>query len=98
MFLQLLGVYSVSKTALLGLSKAAAKDLAPENIRVNCVAPGIVNTKFSAAVSTSHCSLVATCLVAVDEVVMTLPQLIWARLQNALLRWGTTQDRFLPLQ
>lgn len=45
----LLGVYSVSKTALLGLTKTAAKDLAPENIRVNCVAPGIVITKFSAA-------------------------------------------------
>lgn len=56
-FQQLLGVYSVSKTALLGLTKAAAKDLASENIRVNCVAPGIVITKFSAAVSTSCCSL-----------------------------------------
>ncbi|GFG38613.1 hypothetical protein Cfor_09219 [Coptotermes formosanus] len=54
--LGLLGVYSVSKTALLGLTKAAAKDLAPENIRVNCIAPGVVITKFSAGVSTSHCS------------------------------------------
>lgn len=49
--LQMLGAYSVSKTALLGLSKAVAQQLAPENIRVNCVAPGIVNTKFSSAVS-----------------------------------------------
>lgn len=48
-----LGVYSVSKTALLGLCKAAAKDLATENIRVNCVAPGIVVTKFSAALRQS---------------------------------------------
>jgi dehydrogenase/reductase SDR family protein 4 len=47
--LGMLGVYSVSKTALLGLCKAAAKDLATEKIRVNCVAPGIVSTKFSAA-------------------------------------------------
>lgn len=47
----LLGAYSVSKTALFGLTKAAAQDLAPENIRVNCVAPGIVQTKFAAAVS-----------------------------------------------
>ncbi|XP_021935050.1 dehydrogenase/reductase SDR family member 4 isoform X2 [Zootermopsis nevadensis] len=51
--LGLLGVYSVSKTALLGLTKAAAKDLASENIRVNCVAPGIVITKFSAALRES---------------------------------------------
>lgn len=48
---QLLGVYSVSKTALFGLVKASSIDLAPENIRVNCVAPGIIPTKFSSAVS-----------------------------------------------
>lgn len=45
----LLGAYSVSKTALLGLTKAASQDLASENIRVNCIAPGIVKTKFSRA-------------------------------------------------
>ncbi|XP_073837453.1 dehydrogenase/reductase 4 isoform X2 [Musca autumnalis] len=43
----LLGAYSVSKTALIGLTKAAAKDLAHEGIRVNCLAPGIIKTKFS---------------------------------------------------
>lgn len=47
----LLGAYSVSKTALFGLTKAAAIDLVKDNIRVNCVAPGIIETKFSAAVS-----------------------------------------------
>ncbi|KAL7732589.1 hypothetical protein ACLKA6_019216 [Drosophila palustris] len=46
---ELLGAYSVSKTALIGLTKAAAKDLAPEGIRVNCLAPGIIRTKFSKA-------------------------------------------------
>lgn len=45
----LLGAYSVSKTALFGLTKAASQDLAQENIRVNCVAPGIIKTKFSSA-------------------------------------------------
>ncbi|XP_073997190.1 dehydrogenase/reductase 4 [Rhodnius prolixus] len=49
----LLGAYSVSKTALLGLTKAAASDLAPHNIRVNCVAPGIIQTKFSALLQSS---------------------------------------------
>ncbi|XP_055911758.1 dehydrogenase/reductase SDR family member 4 [Eupeodes corollae] len=44
---ELLGTYSVSKTALIGLTKAAAKELAPEGIRVNCIAPGIIRTKFS---------------------------------------------------
>ncbi|XP_003743672.1 dehydrogenase/reductase SDR family member 4 [Galendromus occidentalis] len=43
----LLGAYSVSKTALLGLTRAAALQLAASKIRVNCVAPGIIKTKFS---------------------------------------------------
>lgn len=47
----LLGAYSVSKTALFGLTKAAALDLVKDNIRVNCVAPGVIETKFSSAVS-----------------------------------------------
>lgn len=46
---QVLSAYSVSKTALLGLTKAAAQDVALENIRVNCLAPGIVKTNFSKA-------------------------------------------------
>ncbi|MBN3288987.1 DHRS4 reductase, partial [Polypterus senegalus] len=45
--LQLLGPYSVSKTALLGLTKALSLELAPMNIRVNCVAPGLIKTNFS---------------------------------------------------
>lgn len=47
----LLGAYSVSKTALFGLTKAAALDSVGDNIRVNCVAPGVIETKFSSAVS-----------------------------------------------
>uniref|UniRef100_A0A671KBE9 Dehydrogenase/reductase (SDR family) member 4 n=1 Tax=Sinocyclocheilus anshuiensis TaxID=1608454 RepID=A0A671KBE9_9TELE len=39
----------VSKTALLGLTRALAPDLAHSNIRINCVAPGIIKTRFSAA-------------------------------------------------
>ncbi|XP_029944359.1 dehydrogenase/reductase SDR family member 4 [Salarias fasciatus] len=44
-----LGPYSVSKTALLGLTRALAPELAQSNIRVNCVAPGIIKTRFSEA-------------------------------------------------
>lgn len=47
----LLGAYSVSKTALFGLTKAAALECVRDNIRVNCVAPGVIETKFSSAVS-----------------------------------------------
>ncbi|CAL8096810.1 unnamed protein product [Orchesella dallaii] len=46
-----LGAYSVSKTALLGLTKVVAQELGPENIRVNCVAPGIIRTRFSSAIT-----------------------------------------------
>ncbi|ETN65951.1 short-chain dehydrogenase [Anopheles darlingi] len=51
---QLLGAYSVSKTALFGLTKAASLDLAAENIRVNCIAPGVVETKFAGALQDSE--------------------------------------------
>jgi len=44
-----IATYAVSKTALLGLTKGLATELGPEGIRVNCVAPGIVPTKFAAA-------------------------------------------------
>ncbi len=33
-------VYAISKTALLGLTKALAEELGPKGIRVNCIAPG----------------------------------------------------------
>lgn len=36
--------YSASKAAVIGFTKALAKELAPSNILVNCIAPGIINT------------------------------------------------------
>jgi dehydrogenase/reductase SDR family protein 4 len=46
---EFLGAYSVSKTALVGLTKVLAKDVGAKGIRVNCVAPGIIQTAFSEA-------------------------------------------------
>ncbi|KAB0805533.1 hypothetical protein PPYR_02503 [Photinus pyralis] len=40
-------VYSVSKGGLLVLTKAMAGEFAEYNIRVNCVAPGIIDTEFA---------------------------------------------------
>lgn len=41
-----MAMYGVTKTALLGLTKALASELAPDT-RVNCVAPGFVPTHFA---------------------------------------------------
>lgn len=42
-----LGAYSITKTALLGMCKVLSVELARRGIRVNAVAPGLIQTKFS---------------------------------------------------
>ncbi|XP_054433759.1 dehydrogenase/reductase SDR family member 2, mitochondrial [Pteronotus mesoamericanus] len=46
------GAYTVSNTALLGLTRTLSMELAPKGIRVNCLVPGVIETHFSQMVST----------------------------------------------
>jgi NAD(P)-dependent dehydrogenase (short-subunit alcohol dehydrogenase family) len=43
--------YQVAKGALPQFAKALAREFANDNIRVNCVAPGVIRTKFHAGMS-----------------------------------------------
>jgi len=43
------GIYSITKAALISMTNAFAKELAPKNIRVNALLPGLTETHFSEA-------------------------------------------------
>ncbi len=44
-----LGIYSMSKAALISLTKVMAKEWGEDNIRANVICPGLIKTKFSEA-------------------------------------------------
>jgi len=45
----MLGAYSISKAADMQLTRNIAVEHGPDNIRANCISPGIVKTRFAQA-------------------------------------------------
>jgi NAD(P)-dependent dehydrogenase (short-subunit alcohol dehydrogenase family) len=49
-----MGTYSISKAALIMLTRVMASEWGKHGIRVNCIAPGVVKTRFSEAIWTDE--------------------------------------------
>lgn len=47
------GIYSITKAAVISMTKAFAKECGPLNIRVNALLPGLTDTKFASALTSN---------------------------------------------
>lgn len=47
-------IYSMTKAAIVAMTRGLARELGPSGIRVNAVAPGVVETKFAEALTSSE--------------------------------------------
>ena len=70
-------LYSATKAAVIGLTRALAQEVGPSGIRVNCVAPGVIDTGMNSHLSPDDLRELAECtplmrLGSPDEVARTI--------------------------
>lgn len=51
------GIYSITKAAVISMTKSFAKECGPLNIRVNALLPGLTDTKFASALTSNDAIL-----------------------------------------
>ena len=54
---EMLGAYGISKAADFSLARSLAVEWGPKNVRVNCIAPGLVKTEFARALWENEASV-----------------------------------------
>ena len=69
--------YSATKAALIGLTKALAKEVGPSGVRVNCVTPGVIDTDMNAQLTEEERASLADetplgCIGSAEEVAKTI--------------------------
>ncbi|MDL1902210.1 SDR family oxidoreductase, partial [Anaerolineae bacterium CFX9] len=60
------GIYSITKAGLINLTQTLAMELADDNIQVNAIAPGLIQTKFARAIWEND--------LLMDEMMKRIPQ------------------------
>jgi len=82
--------YDASKAALIGLTRTLARELGPDQIRVNALAPGFIPTEASAGISGSAYDTSATPLGRVGQPADLLGALVFLVSDDSAFITGQT--------
>ena len=78
-----LGVYGVSKAAVIMMTKTLAVELAPDQIRVNAIAPGLIQTRF--------CEVLWSSPEEHAKALRRSPRGAWASRRTSQAPWSTSR-------